>query len=345
MIIYRAAALLPLMFCVHAAGQTTFWNGTATPGTAQVTNDTSSVTLGLKFSSTVPGVVTGVRFYKGTRNTGTHIGRLWSSTGAKLAEVTFSNETAYGWQQANFPAPVNIAANTTYVISYLAPRGYYAADTYYPWSSLNSSTLRVSGSSPGVYAYGSTTSFPTGTWNRCNYWVDVVFVPQTSGTPTYSISGTITGSPATVTLSGTKGGTAATDSSGKYTFTNLSNGLYVVAPSRSGYSFSPSTATVTINGASVSAVNFTATPIPSPSHSVTLSWNPSTSPNISGYHVYRGSASGGPYAKLTSSPLSGTSFIDNAVAAGQTYYYVTTAVDSTSESSYSNQAAAVVPTP
>ncbi len=44
----------------------------------------------------------GIRFYKGVANTGTHMGALWSSTGAKLANVTFSGETASGWQQANF---------------------------------------------------------------------------------------------------------------------------------------------------------------------------------------------------------------------------------------------------
>ena len=155
-----------------------FWTTTMVPSTPQVTNDQSSVTLGLKFFSDVPGAVTGLRFYKGSNNTGTHVGALWSSAGAKLASVTFSSETASGWQQATFSSPVNITANTTYVVSYLAPMGSYADQQNYSWSSLNAVPLHVSGSSPGVFAYGTSTSFPSGTWNASNYFVDLVFVPS-----------------------------------------------------------------------------------------------------------------------------------------------------------------------
>jgi hypothetical protein len=81
-------------------------------------------------------------------------------------------------------------------------------------------------------------------------------------------------------------------------------------------------------------------------HSVTLSWAPSTSPNIMGYNVYRAAVSGGPYAKLNSSLLGPTTYTDAAVEAGETYYYVTTAVDSRGvESADSNQAAVIIPSP
>ena len=80
-------------------------------------------------------------------------------------------------------------------------------------------------------------------------------------------------------------------------------------------------------------------------HNVTLTWDASSSPGVSGYYVYRGSTSGGPYTKL-SSLLSGTSYVDGTVAAGQTYYYATTAADaSADESAYSNQVQAAIPTP
>ena len=77
-------------------------------------------------------------------------------------------------------------------------------------------------------------------------------------------------------------------------------------------------------------------------HSVTLSWNPSSS-SAQGYYVYRGAASGGPYTRL--SPLeSGQSYVDTAVTSGQTYYYAVTAVGAGNlESAYSNEASAVVP--
>jgi hypothetical protein len=81
-------------------------------------------------------------------------------------------------------------------------------------------------------------------------------------------------------------------------------------------------------------------------HSAALNWTASISTDVVGYNVYRGTVSGGPYTKLTSSPEALTNYTDNTVVAGQTYYYVATAVDNTSsESVYSNEAQAVIPTP
>ena len=79
-------------------------------------------------------------------------------------------------------------------------------------------------------------------------------------------------------------------------------------------------------------------------HSVNLSWTASSSPNVAGYNVYRGTASGGPYTKVNSTPVSGTTYTDTTVQPGQTYYYVVTAVDtSNAESAYSSPVQAVVP--
>ena len=78
-------------------------------------------------------------------------------------------------------------------------------------------------------------------------------------TVTYTISGTISGTGgngATVTLSGPASATVTANSSGAYTFTGLTNGTYTVTPSMTGFSFSPTSQTVTVNGANVTAVNF-----------------------------------------------------------------------------------------
>jgi hypothetical protein len=79
-------------------------------------------------------------------------------------------------------------------------------------------------------------------------------------------------------------------------------------------------------------------------HSVNLSWDPSTS-QVMGYNVYRGTQNGGPYpTKLTSTPQPGTSYADGTVQSGLTYFYVSTSVDSSSvESPHSNQATAAIP--
>jgi fibronectin type 3 domain-containing protein len=67
---------------------------------------------------------------------------------------------------------------------------------------------------------------------------------------------------------------------------------------------------------------------------------------VTGYNVYRELASGGPYTKVNPSLIAGATYADNNVQAGQTYYYVSTAVDSSNnESVYSNEAQAVIPSP
>jgi hypothetical protein len=82
------------------------------------------------------------------------------------------------------------------------------------------------------------------------------------------------------------------------------------------------------------------------SHLVSLNWIASTSPNIAGYNVFRGASSGGPYTQLNSSLVSGVSYTDNNVQPGQSYYYVTTATNTSNQQSvYSNEASATVPSP
>jgi fibronectin type 3 domain-containing protein len=79
-------------------------------------------------------------------------------------------------------------------------------------------------------------------------------------------------------------------------------------------------------------------------YSVALSWGASSSPSTSGYNIYRSTVRGSGYTKVNSTPISGLSFTDSTVVAGQTYYYVSTAVDSSGdEIGYSNQIQEVVP--
>ena len=64
--------------------------------------DTNSVNLGVKFNSSQSGLVTGLKYYKGIGDTGTHVGSLWTSDGTLLASATFTNESASGWQYVTF---------------------------------------------------------------------------------------------------------------------------------------------------------------------------------------------------------------------------------------------------
>jgi hypothetical protein len=94
--------------------------------------------------------------------------------------VTFTNETASGWQTATFATPVAVTANATYVVSYLAPNGHYAGDNnFFASAGVSNPPLQalangVDGAN-GVYRYGATSAFPTSSYQSSNYWVDVVF--------------------------------------------------------------------------------------------------------------------------------------------------------------------------
>ena len=144
------------------------------------TSDGNSVELGVKFVPAVSGAVTGVRFYAGPGNTGTHTGSIWSASGTLLGRLTFPATSTTGWQIATFDTPVAVSADTTYVASYFAPEGHYAADASFFDTTVTRGSLSAPGGSNGLYAYGPGGGFPTGTYNSTNYWVDPLFVPGAS---------------------------------------------------------------------------------------------------------------------------------------------------------------------
>lgn len=142
---------------------------------ATAVNDSGAVSLGVKFTPSTDGSVIGVRFYKGTGNGGVHTGSLWSSTGTQLATATFVSESGSGWQTVYFTTAVPVTAGTTYVASYYAPRGHYAADGNFFSSAYSNGPLSAPAGANGVYQYGSD-SFPTNTYGSSNYWVDPLFI-------------------------------------------------------------------------------------------------------------------------------------------------------------------------
>ncbi len=160
-------------------GLQSLFSSTATPATPTV-NDSGDLELGMKFQADVAGSITGFSFYKGPQNTGPHEAHLWTSTGTLLATATFTNETASGWQSVTLPQEVAIQANTTYVVSYHS-NGFYSATGDFFNADVSSSNLHalsdaLSGGN-GVYAYGPSGVFPTESYNKTNYYVDVAFRP------------------------------------------------------------------------------------------------------------------------------------------------------------------------
>ncbi|MFI5496961.1 DUF4082 domain-containing protein [Actinoplanes sp. NPDC051859] len=145
-----------------------------TPASPAV-KDSRATTLGVRFTPNSNGSVIGVRFYKGTGNGGSHVGSVWSSTGTRLASATFVAESASGWQTVYFAEPVQVTKGSTYVASYFAPRGNYAASGGFFTSRWTNGPLSAPAGNNGVYVYGSD-AFPTSSFGNTNYWVDPLFV-------------------------------------------------------------------------------------------------------------------------------------------------------------------------
>jgi hypothetical protein len=165
---------------------------------------------------------------------------------------------------------------------------------------------------------------------------------------TKSLTASITATGSAITVS------AAGMSTSEFTISGLSLPITLAAGKSASFTitFKPqssgaasATGSFTSNASNPSAQqSLTGSGAAAPQHSVALNWNPSPS-TVVGYNVYRGTTSGGPYSQITS--MNGdTSYVDSAVQSGQTYFYVTRAVDGAGkESANSNQTQAAIPTP
>ena len=163
-----------------AGTNTSLWDNTVVPA-IPLDNDGQPIELGMKFQTSVNGLIKSIRFYKGSGNdASTYVLKLYlNSSRALLASVNFSSKTATGWQTVDLPTPVSVTANTVYMVSYYSPGGNYSDNVNYfttartvgPLTGLANGT---SGSN-GVYRYGTGGGFPTSTYKSSNYWVDVVF--------------------------------------------------------------------------------------------------------------------------------------------------------------------------
>ena len=261
-----ALGLTPALRPTTAAAATcpcTIWSSTTTPGTLS-DSDTSSVELGVKFQADVNGFITGLRFYKSTANTGTHVGNLWSSTGTKLATATFTGETASGWQQVSFSSPVAVNANTTYVASYHTNVGHYSVnENYFTSTGVDNSPLHalssgVSGGN-GVYAYGAG-GFPSSSFAASNYWVDVVFNQTATDTTPPTVTSTSPASGATgVAVSGTVTATFSEPVQPATIVFGLKNSGGTTIAGATSYNAPTNAATFTPSAALANSTTYTAT--------------------------------------------------------------------------------------
>ncbi|UVD60626.1 DUF4082 domain-containing protein (plasmid) [Rhizobium sp. Pop5] len=144
-------------------------------------NDGQAMELGMKFAASSSGMITGIRYYKASGDTGPHTGSLWTADGTLVATVSFADSgLVNGWQTATFANAVHIAAGTTYVASYSTTGSYVATANYFTSAHTNGSLTALAGSN-GVYTVGSS-AFPTSSYQSTNYWVDVVYKQSTGNT-------------------------------------------------------------------------------------------------------------------------------------------------------------------
>src|SRR5438105_43543 len=165
-----------------SGAQTVTLFGNALPSTP-VDSDTAAVTLGVKFWTSQPGTIAGIRFYRGYKASSSgYTVKLFSASGTLLASERTGKDTCSVpcWEQVNFASPISIAANTTYVAAYYTGNGRYAENQYGLANGITSGPLVAPASAQvggnGVYTY--TTGFPMQVWNASNYYVDVSFTPS-----------------------------------------------------------------------------------------------------------------------------------------------------------------------
>jgi Domain of unknown function (DUF4082)/Carbohydrate binding module (family 6) len=141
---------------------------------------------GTQFSVSQAGTINAIRFYKADGETGTHVGRIWDdATGAQLASVTFTGETASGWQTQALTTPLAIVANKNYRVSY----------NFNTHLAKKVSGLQGAISNGVLTAYSGCYTTPAGnfpsTMSVGNYFADVLFHPNSL--PSYNCTASYQG--------------------------------------------------------------------------------------------------------------------------------------------------------
>ena len=262
------------------------------------------------------------------------------NTGTAALTITQVNPTVSVFSVSGFSLPLNVAAGqqTTITVAFRPTTAGAVSGNLSMVSNAPGSPTSIGLSGTGVAATLTLNMTPT----------SLSFGNVTTGTSSASENVTITNTGnanitiSQISVSGT--GYSLTGGSTPVTLTPSQNLILVAqfSPLAAG-SVSGSISIVSNASGSPASVTLSGTGVAPAQHSVTLSWNGSTSV-VSGYNVYRSTVSGSSYVKINTSLDSGLGFTDTTVQSGTTYYYVTTAVDaSNNESAFSNEVPAVIP--
>jgi len=261
-----------------------------------------------------------------------------SNSGGSSLTISSASLSGPGFSVGGLSFPYTLAAGASANVSVV-----FAPAAAGPGSATLSFSSNASDSSVGVALSGIGTN-PTGT---LGVTPGVISFGNVDVGSSQTQNGSVSASGGSVTLSST------TSSNSQFTIGGLTFPLTIAAGQSVPFTvtFSPmaggstSTNISFLAGAVSASQTATGTGV-TIQHAVELSWSASQSPSISGYNVYRATTAGGPYSKINPSLNQTMNYSDNTVGSGETYYYVTTAVNSDGvESGYSNQVTAQVPMP
>jgi len=312
-----------------------------------VTNSAGNATSNTAALTVNPAPVPGIQVSSSSINFGSDVVGtnasqvlIITNTGTATLTITQVTETGSAFSVSGFSLPLNVGTGqqATITVTFRPTAAGATSGNISILSNAPSSPTSVGLSGTGIAATFTLVISPA----------SLNFGNVTTGTSSGSQNVTITNTGnsnvtiSQITLSGS--GYSMTGGSAPVTLSPLQNLILSVQ-------FSPTTAG-SVNGGISIASNASGSPaaVPLPGtgvapvrHSAALSWNASTS-TVSGYNVYRSTVSGSSYTKINSSLVAALNYTDSTVQSGTTYYYVTTAVDSSgAESVYSNQATAVIP--
>jgi hypothetical protein len=336
-----------------AAGQSANFNVTFAPqsggavtGSLSIVSNASNSTLKITFSGTgaTPGVLSAssqtLSFGSVQVSSSTTQSETLTNTGGTTITVSQANVSGSGFSVSGLNLPLTLIAGQSFTFgtTFAPASAASVTGTISLTSDASNSTLTISLSGTGTVPGQLTVSPSTLDFGS-------VVVGQSS-----KLTATLSATGSNVTVS------SASASTSEFTLSGVSFPFTITAGQSAAFTvtFSPQSsgsASANISFASSASNSPTSESLTGngtapPQHNVDLSWAASSSTDVVGYNVYRATVSGGPYTKINTALNATTAFVDNSVQAGQTYYYVTTAVDGTGlESGYSNQVKTIIPTP
>ncbi len=248
-----------------------------------------------------------------------------------------------GFGTSGLTTPLTLAANgtTTFNVTYLpTSTGTFAGIL----------TLSVSGSAsaltiPLVGSAVAATRFLSATPTTVNFGKVAV-----GGFTTANVMLVNTGN-SSITVKGSSSTNSVFSDTGASAGTGIAPGQAAVlsiqfSPKSTATSTGSITVTSNAGNASSLSVPVTGTGVTQTSgnYVVQLDWGASPTSSVVGYNVYRSTVSGGPYTKIVSSPVTGTTYSDQTVENSIEYFYVVKSVTgSGAESAPSNQSTAFIP--